>query len=180
MQKLVPGDSDLRMCYECISILAELFRFYTEFMEMTKETSFIQSLLEESVLWGSKRVEVEGDEDEKLFESEEESGEKDNENEELAFMESEVDPLQVQDPDHFYNMDTEDELIKREVEDADDDYILGSDHSEGSEDGDFAFGSASSRITRSMREVKERRKPKPGKGKICTYKLTLLSKRKYL
>jgi hypothetical protein len=44
------------MCYECISILAELYRFYTEFMEMTKEASYMQSILEDSSLWTSKSL----------------------------------------------------------------------------------------------------------------------------
>lgn len=96
MQKLVPGDSDLRMCYECISILAELFRFYTEFMEMTKEASFIQSLLEESSIWSSKSLaeNAESDTEEmKLFES----AKNDDDDDESESEELESDPLQLED-----------------------------------------------------------------------------------
>jgi len=39
------------MCFQCISILAELYRFYTEFLEITHGASYIRSLLEDSVVW---------------------------------------------------------------------------------------------------------------------------------
>jgi len=50
-QKIVPSESHIEICIPCISVLAELFRYYTEFLEMTQGDSYIRSLIEDSVVW---------------------------------------------------------------------------------------------------------------------------------
>jgi len=131
------------MCFQCISFLAELYRFYVEFLELTKFDSIFQKLLSKSLVWNfpelsSGLLEQDGDDDD----------DDDGETFPLAEvkMENDFEPFYESDPGFDPNTFSRASSQAPSDEDSDQDYRLHSlKHQEG--EGEVA---APTVLTRSM------------------------------